>query len=298
MHPDPTPPVTDTGSAPGRAAPRTADNRYAPLDCDSCGKAFDAPACFWGDSGLDETWCEPCMVDELRERDDGRSGLDDYYWLNPHDCETCGRPMRGMPRGRGAVCSPACKRGLRAARRRRDLASPWELDCAVCGTRIEGTVYYGAPSAPSAPVCEPCFAAAWTTSDADMLEHYGRGGPFGMYAGTDRTFPGDDGYDPLAPRPFAAWQAVHDCGVCGRAVRGRGECCDRCDAQMDNIARRVEHEQRACEQCGEMFTPKRADARYHSDKCRQKAHRARVTANRATRVGDGPGADSRDGGAA
>ena len=41
-----------------------------------------------------------------------------------------------------------------------------------------------------------------------------------------------------------------------------------------HIVRRQEPNPRDCDQCGDPFTPIRADARYCSPACRQKAYRA------------------------
>jgi hypothetical protein len=99
-----------------------------------------------------------------------------------------------------------------------------------------------------------------------------------------------------------------ECGNCGRVVHTRfrdsygpyGErtvayfCSERCRRELAKARRRVTPTERACETCGEPFTPKRADARYCGPTCRQRAHR-RVTDNRSLNVDR---ADNRDGAAA
>jgi hypothetical protein len=55
----------------------------------------------------------------------------------------------------------------------------------------------------------------------------------------------------------------------------RYACSRRCAERVRPERRRVRHEQRACEFCGEGFVPGRSDARYCGDRCRKAAHRQR-----------------------
>jgi hypothetical protein len=88
---------------------------------------------------------------------------------------------------------------------------------------------------------------------------------------------------PLAERP---------CLDCGRPIRLRrngfgGYCvsprarCDDCERlrrnQRNAERRRVKHAPMACLVCGEAFVPKRADAVTCSNRCRQAAHRHRLS---------------------
>jgi transposase len=52
-------------------------------------------------------------------------------------------------------------------------------------------------------------------------------------------------------------------------------CSKRCSKLVERERRRVTHEARCCDVCGEEFTPKRSDARYCSNSCRQDAYRKR-----------------------
>jgi hypothetical protein len=52
-------------------------------------------------------------------------------------------------------------------------------------------------------------------------------------------------------------------------------CSRRCSKRLEKERRRVKREDRRCEVCNETFTPKRADARYCSNACRQDAYRKR-----------------------
>jgi len=69
-------------------------------------------------------------------------------------------------------------------------------------------------------------------------------------------------------------------GGCGALVSSWGlerfvACSSRCAEITQRERRLVSHEPRACEGCGEEFTPTRSDARYCSGACRQEAYRKR-----------------------
>jgi hypothetical protein len=69
-------------------------------------------------------------------------------------------------------------------------------------------------------------------------------------------------------------------GGCGALVSWWGwervaACSRRCTDRVQLASRRVRHDERECEQCGETFTATRRDARYCSGACRQRAYRAR-----------------------
>lgn len=79
---------------------------------------------------------------------------------------------------------------------------------------------------------------------------------------------------------------------CGFQIR-RYHCCRRCEISDTNArvneaarARRAEARgpSRQCDVCGEVFEPKRADARFCSGPCRQKAYRRRVTVAKRSAV--------------
>lgn len=100
---------------------------------------------------------------------------------------------------------------------------------------------------------------------------------------------------PLCERckPDAAWHPTHSSGACegcGRPVhntegprrRRHVFCSERCvEIYQSAVARQRRSEARgttrACGECGEYFEPARADAKFCSGACRQKAHRKRVT---------------------
>jgi hypothetical protein len=48
--------------------------------------------------------------------------------------------------------------------------------------------------------------------------------------------------------------------------------------------RRVKHTKRRCEECGTPFLPARADARFHSAACKQRAYRRRLAASGTPRA--------------
>jgi hypothetical protein len=87
-----------------------------------------------------------------------------------------------------------------------------------------------------------------------------------------------------------AWlMKARPCEGCGRPVvqseswsyrRQHWLCSDRCRdivrAAAARDRRRDALEERPCEDCGELFEPRRADARYCSAACRQRAYRSRA----------------------
>jgi len=86
----------------------------------------------------------------------------------------------------------------------------------------------------------------------------------------------DKAFDPLNMR----------CRECGRSGfrwwqmhRWRSPERMRCQACYERARRRKKREARpliACDHCGESFKPTRSDARFCSDRCRQRAHRGSV----------------------
>jgi hypothetical protein len=80
------------------------------------------------------------------------------------------------------------------------------------------------------------------------------------------------------------------CVTCGQMIagsRGREQprtCSRECGYHRPR-RRAVRHEPRACDVCGETFTPRRADARYCSPACRQRAYRKRRKAALAEDAG-------------
>lgn len=72
------------------------------------------------------------------------------------------------------------------------------------------------------------------------------------------------------------------CHGCGRTL-GRTDfnpartCSPECARKAHNARRRADPAQVECEVCGDTFTPPRADARYCSGRCRQKAYRDRAS---------------------
>jgi hypothetical protein len=86
------------------------------------------------------------------------------------------------------------------------------------------------------------------------------------------------------------------CEGCNRPIRTRTwqlrwkwfverTCCDECEAKVyrgkDRERHRVKHDTIRCVVCGEMFTPRRRDARTCSNRCRQTEHRRRIALRKA-----------------
>ena len=83
------------------------------------------------------------------------------------------------------------------------------------------------------------------------------------------------------------------CGGCGRVfyttIYTKKYCHSYwCGNQANNRRQREYRQMRrqdlVCQCCGEKFTPKRADARYCSNACRQKDYRKRVTVNQVLKM--------------
>ena len=145
------------------------------------------------------------------------------------------------------------------------------LACAQCGAELPGAVAYGGKWA----LCADCAAADRERSRA-LWAKFGLGEP----------------PDPVAVNCSGCGRELRlasryvRCGTFGHAVEGGPfrlyYCSPRCEAvitelvrQGRNALRRVEHEPRACEHCGEPFTPARSDARYCSTAHRVAAYRER-----------------------
>jgi predicted nucleic acid-binding Zn ribbon protein len=69
-------------------------------------------------------------------------------------------------------------------------------------------------------------------------------------------------------------------GGCGARVSFWGwekvvSCSRRCQELLERERRRVRRDERPCEECGRAFAPRRADGRFCSSACRQRAYRAR-----------------------
>lgn len=88
----------------------------------------------------------------------------------------------------------------------------------------------------------------------------------------------------LSPAPCEAcgrpvYVRVTDPDVYGRSSRYRVTCCERCRLRALAVRRRTGRaalrDGQICDVCGDDFDPPRSDARYCSNRCRQKAYRAR-----------------------
>jgi hypothetical protein len=82
----------------------------------------------------------------------------------------------------------------------------------------------------------------------------------------------------VTPREEAAATRETTCAGCGQAMRSAlavRTCCSRC-YQRELRARWRDRARGFCAACGQSFKPKRADARYCSPACKQRAWRARA----------------------
>jgi hypothetical protein len=71
------------------------------------------------------------------------------------------------------------------------------------------------------------------------------------------------------------WYRERWSGVRDKFVDAITTCSLRCSEKAQAERRRVDHDVRNCAVCEELFVPKRADARYCSNACRQDAYRKR-----------------------
>ena len=69
---------------------------------------------------------------------------------------------------------------------------------------------------------------------------------------------------------------VNRTGFSGRRRGCSDECCRKVDYRLRTERRRLASaKSTTCIECGQEFAPKRADAKYCSNACRQRAHRSR-----------------------
>lgn len=145
-----------------------------------------------------------------------------------------------------------------------------DIECVICKQAIAGVVYFGRIGR---PVCADCaIEVKWQ-------------GLLASYARFDRDPPDRDENMPALRLPTTS-----HCEACGRSMAWLNwrlatvtACSWECRWERDKAQRRVVHEQKTCEACGEMFTPKRSDARTCSDRCRKRLQRSRISTRGAAR---------------
>ena len=157
-----------------------------------------------------------------------------------------------------------------AAPVRRGQASVTLPACATCGEPIVGVVYHVEPSYVR-PLCGDCLVLDRAARQSGSSDRSGYVSAAGMTQGRDD--PADD--DPVPdsepcvvcgrPMAFDCWVAPWVNKLCSLA----------CQRERRNARRRVVHQPRLCDGCGESFTPTRSDARFCSNACRQRAYRER-----------------------
>jgi hypothetical protein len=79
---------------------------------------------------------------------------------------------------------------------------------------------------------------------------------------------------------FGNFKSIANCEICGRPVRRMQQswhitCCESHRQKLYRPGKRNGAVCATCEGCGQSFTPKRADSKYCSNKCRQCAYRER-----------------------
>jgi hypothetical protein len=80
------------------------------------------------------------------------------------------------------------------------------------------------------------------------------------------------------------YESAASCEGCGRLVHNEVDdiyrrwtfCCEKCAHQIRREKRRRQQPTRSCQACGEIFEPVRADAKFCSVACKQRAYRRRV----------------------
>ena len=83
----------------------------------------------------------------------------------------------------------------------------------------------------------------------------------------------------LVERHPVGW--IYRCATCDRRFESRWTfmytpfCSSECRARWPKVRRQVVQDPVECEECGREFVPKRSDALYCGDACRQRAYQAR-----------------------
>ena len=68
---------------------------------------------------------------------------------------------------------------------------------------------------------------------------------------------------------YISWQLIRT------RLAVEGPICSTCCQRAWKLSKRREPQAIPCASCGESFTPKRSDAKFCSDRCRQRMHRGR-----------------------
>jgi hypothetical protein len=139
-----------------------------------------------------------------------------------------------------------------------------ELRCVDCLRVITGRVVrLQEITAGDRHRCEPCYRLL-------LLAHQRA-----MHRWNAKAHP--DPYDAEPPPWMRGIEAATGgrCEWCERPLLGDYYCSTECEHEAWKARRRVEHQPRQCDRCGETFTPTRADARYCTGACRQAAYRER-----------------------
>jgi len=160
--------------------------------------------------------------------------------------------------------------------------------CSSCrrDVRSDEPLYRMLPRTRGLAYCAACWAARYPGSYASEPFHVT---PAAWGERREWDDPGWDGLCRCAARLVESYSGIVDgepysrCEGCGRLL-GRtnywpeSTCSDECAQSARNQRRRVARTERRCEECESVFTPPRADTKYCSSACRQKAYRSRVAA--------------------
>ncbi|MFJ4623063.1 hypothetical protein [Streptomyces sp. NPDC088812] len=124
-------------------------------------------------------------------------------------------------------------------------------------------------------ICEPCYRTGWLTVDGKSV----------TAAAATRQRPGFVWYA-LVGR--GAEQPAEPCAACGRQVVRNADpllkrvtCSHSCSTSLTRSRNGGKGSGRPCETCGKAVTTGRADSRYCSPACRQKAYRQRAKKSHA-----------------
>ena len=174
-----------------------------------------------------------------------------------------------------SLAQPVTRRGdvLRKSRQKRSQRRPDALTCSVCRQTIDRDKL-------------TVVGQSWRNEKLRLDPYLSPGWRKGYFHAECVRLPLDASWVNRYTRSGAVLET--ECQVCGRRVRPprwltRRDgthvyyCSPGCAGGADRLARQVTLDDRACQECGELFTPRRTDNQFCKPACRQKAYRQRLS---------------------